>query len=175
MRLPILLAVFSCSLAWVLRADGPSDNLPDTVRRIPPPGIKISEADRAELEAGAADLGVGSRVIVPRLGGVGTVISEAVRDKVIVQVGALKLNVDVAELRVPLTPGPSARVERGAGRLDGRTEAVRALRPDGRLVAVELRDRREQLHGVHAGVSGSANRHVQPTVVYGVGSQPVPH
>ena len=52
MRLPILLAAFSCSLAWVLRADGPSDNLPDKVRRIPPPGIKISETDRAELENG---------------------------------------------------------------------------------------------------------------------------
>ena len=57
MRLPILLAVFSCSLAWALRADGPSDNLPDRVRRIPPPGIKISAADRAELETGVAELG----------------------------------------------------------------------------------------------------------------------
>ena len=57
MRLPILLVVFSCSLACVPRADGPSDNLPDKVRRIPPPGIKIPDSDRAELVAGAAELG----------------------------------------------------------------------------------------------------------------------
>src|SRR5207253_8348037 len=44
-------------LAWALRADGPSDNLPDKVRRIPPPGIKISAADRADLETGVAELG----------------------------------------------------------------------------------------------------------------------
>ena len=58
MRRPILLAVFSCSLTWVLLADGPSDNLPDKVRRVPPPGIKIPDSDRAELEAGAAKLGM---------------------------------------------------------------------------------------------------------------------
>ena len=40
-----------------LYADGPADNLPDKVRRVPPPGIKIPAADRAELEAGAAALG----------------------------------------------------------------------------------------------------------------------
>src|SRR5439155_6523014 len=57
MRLPILLAAFSCSLAWSLRADGPSDNLSDKVRRIPPPGIKIPDSDRAELAAGVAELG----------------------------------------------------------------------------------------------------------------------
>jgi len=56
MRLPILLAVSSCSIVWALRADGPSDNLPDKVRRVPPPGIKISETDRAELENGVAFL-----------------------------------------------------------------------------------------------------------------------
>src|SRR5437762_7439223 len=57
MRSSIFLAAIPCWVAWSVLADGPSDNLPDTVRRIPPPGIKISEADRAELEAGAADLG----------------------------------------------------------------------------------------------------------------------
>src|SRR3989441_8438306 len=40
-----------------LCADGPADNLPDKVRRVPPPGIKIPAADRTELEAGAAALG----------------------------------------------------------------------------------------------------------------------
>src|SRR5207247_11161998 len=34
-----------------------SDNLPDKVRRIPPPGIKIPDADRIELERGVAELG----------------------------------------------------------------------------------------------------------------------
>jgi hypothetical protein len=33
----------------ILRADGPADNLADKVRPVPPPGIKISEDDRAEL------------------------------------------------------------------------------------------------------------------------------
>src|SRR6266536_1718498 len=47
-----------CSLIIPLvQADGPSDNLPDQVRRVPPPGIKIAEADRAELAAGVAELG----------------------------------------------------------------------------------------------------------------------
>src|ERR1041384_2851385 len=40
-----------------VRADGPSDNLPDKVRPVPPPGISISETDRAELAAGVAELG----------------------------------------------------------------------------------------------------------------------
>jgi hypothetical protein len=47
-------------LAFLIRpalADGPADNLADKVRRVPPPGIKISEANRAELESGVADLG----------------------------------------------------------------------------------------------------------------------
>ncbi|MFO0812184.1 MAG: prolyl oligopeptidase family serine peptidase [Gemmatales bacterium] len=38
-----------CLLPLVAFADGPQDNKADNVRRIPPPGIKISEADRAEL------------------------------------------------------------------------------------------------------------------------------
>jgi dienelactone hydrolase len=37
-------------------ADGPADNAADTVRRIPPPGLAISETDRAELTEGAASL-----------------------------------------------------------------------------------------------------------------------
>ena len=59
--------------------------------------------------------------------------------------------------------------------LDRRAKPLRTLRPDGRLVAIELRDRGEQLHRVHARVGGSADRHVEPTVVDGMRSQPMPH
>ena len=38
-------------------ADGPADNVPDKVRRVPPPGIQIPDADRAELQAGVDALG----------------------------------------------------------------------------------------------------------------------
>lgn len=37
-------------------ADGPADNIPDKVRPVPPPGIMVPEADRAELESGLAEL-----------------------------------------------------------------------------------------------------------------------
>jgi len=40
-----------------LLADGPGDNLPDKVRRVPPPGIPIDQADRGELEAKVAEFG----------------------------------------------------------------------------------------------------------------------
>jgi hypothetical protein len=33
----------------LLGADGPTDNIAEKVRRIPPPGIKLSAADRDEL------------------------------------------------------------------------------------------------------------------------------
>jgi dienelactone hydrolase len=48
----ISITLFSSLLLCLVRADGPADNLPDQVRRVPPPGIKISETDRAELENG---------------------------------------------------------------------------------------------------------------------------
>jgi dienelactone hydrolase len=48
-------ALLACSA--VLFADGPSDNLPTSVRRIPPPGIRISDGDRTELSEGVAKLG----------------------------------------------------------------------------------------------------------------------
>ena len=38
-------------------ADGPQDNSVANVRRIPPPGVEVSAADRAELEKGIAQLG----------------------------------------------------------------------------------------------------------------------
>jgi len=37
-------------------ADGPQDNIPEKVRRVPPPGKKLTDADRQELSSGAADL-----------------------------------------------------------------------------------------------------------------------
>src|SRR5512141_2164964 len=40
-----------------IRADGLADNMPGKVRPVPPPGIAISESDRAELAAGVAELG----------------------------------------------------------------------------------------------------------------------
>src|SRR5438270_9409167 len=44
--------------AAILRADGPADNIPDNVRRIPPlPKEKISPDDRAALQRGADELG----------------------------------------------------------------------------------------------------------------------
>src|SRR5262245_9722895 len=43
--------------AGPLFADGPGDNLPDKVRRVPPPGIVIPSDDRDALQKGVADLG----------------------------------------------------------------------------------------------------------------------
>jgi pimeloyl-ACP methyl ester carboxylesterase len=42
------------AVAW---ADGPGDNLPDKVRRIPPVGVAVPEADKTELQAGIDQLG----------------------------------------------------------------------------------------------------------------------
>ncbi|HEX7858876.1 MAG TPA: prolyl oligopeptidase family serine peptidase [Verrucomicrobiae bacterium] len=39
-----------------LFADGPADNIPDKVRPVPPPGIKISDEDRADLQKSLQDL-----------------------------------------------------------------------------------------------------------------------
>src|SRR5690348_15799947 len=57
MRSPNLVATITCFIGVLVQADGPADNVADNVRRIPPPGIKISETDRAELEKGVAELG----------------------------------------------------------------------------------------------------------------------
>jgi hypothetical protein len=50
-----LLCVFV--LAAVLHADGPGDNFPDKVRPVPPPGIAIEDAERAQLQAEMEALG----------------------------------------------------------------------------------------------------------------------
>jgi Prolyl oligopeptidase family len=39
------------------RAQGPADSFPDNVKRVPPPGIMVPDADRAELQAGVTELG----------------------------------------------------------------------------------------------------------------------
>lgn len=44
-------------LLGTVQADGPRDNIPDKVRRIPPPGVKVPDADRQELQTGADALG----------------------------------------------------------------------------------------------------------------------
>ena len=43
--------------AFILRADGPKDNIPDNVRPIPPIGLEIPENVRESLEAGITELG----------------------------------------------------------------------------------------------------------------------
>jgi DNA mismatch repair protein MutS2 len=53
----------------------------------------------------ADELVIGAKVYVPRLGAVGTIASDAVRDKVVVQVGALRLNADLGELLLPDAQG----------------------------------------------------------------------
>src|SRR5438034_9727635 len=57
MRSAVFVSAVSFLIISLVQADGPSDNLPDQVRRVPPPGIKIAEADRAELAARVAELG----------------------------------------------------------------------------------------------------------------------
>ncbi len=56
MTSPFLGSLALLFVAVTALADGPTDNLADKVRRIPPPGFKISEADRAELTDGATKL-----------------------------------------------------------------------------------------------------------------------
>ena len=54
-RLPfLLLALLVCHFSF---ADGPSDNAATKVRPVPPPGLVIADSDRAELQAGVAELG----------------------------------------------------------------------------------------------------------------------
>lgn len=57
MRWHVVAALAVAAFSVVAVADGPQDNLPDKVRPVPPPGVKIAEADRAELEKGVAELG----------------------------------------------------------------------------------------------------------------------
>jgi dienelactone hydrolase len=47
-RLICAVALFLC--VEILWADGPSDNVPEKVRRVPPLGVKIGDAERADLD-----------------------------------------------------------------------------------------------------------------------------
>ncbi|MBV8881738.1 MAG: hypothetical protein JO332_17405, partial [Planctomycetaceae bacterium] len=44
-------------LAAAVSADGERDNQVDNVRKVPPPGVKVPDADKAELGAGLEALG----------------------------------------------------------------------------------------------------------------------
>ncbi len=55
-RLLVLAAALAC-LKPAARADGPGDNLPDQVRRIPPPGIAVPDEVRLRLTGRVAQLG----------------------------------------------------------------------------------------------------------------------
>jgi hypothetical protein len=51
----------------LLRADGPKDNLPEGVRKIPPPGIKLSDKDREELTEALKKLQYALAVVTERI------------------------------------------------------------------------------------------------------------
>jgi Prolyl oligopeptidase family len=58
MNVPLILAsLLVLASAPLVRADGPADNLPDKVRRVPPPGVKVPDGVREELGAGVRLLG----------------------------------------------------------------------------------------------------------------------
>jgi DNA mismatch repair protein MutS2 len=70
--------------------------------------LSHSIAEQAPQKTGPAghtptpqEIPIGTKVYVPRLGGIGTVMSDAMRDKVVVQVGALRLSVELDELVLP--------------------------------------------------------------------------
>jgi Prolyl oligopeptidase family len=52
-----LLPLVLLALSVVARADGPADNRVDNVRPVPPPGVKLADADREALQAGVDELG----------------------------------------------------------------------------------------------------------------------
>ncbi len=56
MRIAACLAVAAFLFLPPVFADGPADNIPTNVRRVPPLGIEVPDADRKELEAGLATL-----------------------------------------------------------------------------------------------------------------------
>ncbi|MDF1824542.1 MAG: prolyl oligopeptidase family serine peptidase [Verrucomicrobiales bacterium] len=48
---PIFTTLLLLCLSTALKGDGPSDNTPDQVRQVPPPGIELTAGQRKELEA----------------------------------------------------------------------------------------------------------------------------
>jgi DNA mismatch repair protein MutS2 len=116
------------------RAQKRLDQLSGEIAAVAPPREgPIGRAPTAE------ELTVGKKVYVPRLGGVGTIVSDTVRDKVVVQVGALRLNADLHELLLPSAqPAPGRpRGERSpspsAGGLVGSVAIVPPRTPDATL------------------------------------------
>ena len=61
-RATYLTAWLAAMAAATASADGPRDNLPGSVRPIPPPGIEVPADDRRALEEGLAEL---DRAIAP--------------------------------------------------------------------------------------------------------------
>jgi dienelactone hydrolase len=68
MRIPVFLATWAC-LALLRCGAAPADNGFDDVKPVPPPGIAISETNRAELEKGVADLSKEIESVRVELGG----------------------------------------------------------------------------------------------------------
>ena len=64
---------------------------------------------------------------------------------------------------------------RDPGRRERGAEALHPLGPDGRLVAVVLRDGGEDLERRGAGAGGAPGRHVDAAVVDGVGAEVARH
>ena len=62
-----VIALFVVTISAFLLADGPRDNLPDQVRPVPPPGIKVPASDQAELETGLAKLGTEIEALLKNL------------------------------------------------------------------------------------------------------------
>jgi Prolyl oligopeptidase family len=57
MRNRRLLPLLPLALTLMARADGPADNQVEKVRPVPPPGVKLADADRKSLQEGVAELG----------------------------------------------------------------------------------------------------------------------
>lgn len=74
------------------------EKLAQDIAAAAPPPQKAAPAGRAPA---ASDVPVGTKVYVSRLGGFGTVVSDPSRDKVVVQVGPLRLTVEISELLLP--------------------------------------------------------------------------
>jgi hypothetical protein len=56
LHLPFVVLLASLLVGRPTLADGPKDNLPERVRPVPPLGIELPAADRAELQRGLKDL-----------------------------------------------------------------------------------------------------------------------
>ncbi len=99
------------------KSGGGGDDLGDVRAEID--GLRARMASLAPAEdslpgkpATAADLVTGARVIVPKLGGKGQVVSPPERGRVMVQIGGLKTAVGLDEVRLDDAPTPNRGVRR---------------------------------------------------------------